>query len=105
MWPCPAGQLAVRNGCEHERASLDRVKVRRGAKNGRYDQVRAPNRQALKGAAILAMPLTEASAKCRSGPPDDDDDDSPDAAINIWGGVIAVTSFGSAIASPETTTA
>jgi hypothetical protein len=51
------------------------------------------------------MPLTEASAKCRSGPPDDDDDDSPDAAINIWGGVIAVTSFGSAIASPETTTA
>jgi hypothetical protein len=69
---------------------------------GRWNEVRAPNRQELDGTAILAMPLSEASAKCRSGPPDDDD--SPDAAINTWAGVIPlVTSFGSPIASPGLT--
>jgi uncharacterized protein len=69
---------------------------------GRWSEVRGPSRQELKGTAILAMPLTEASAKCRSGPPDDDD--SPDAAIDTWAGVIPlVTSFGSPVASPGLT--
>jgi nitroimidazol reductase NimA-like FMN-containing flavoprotein (pyridoxamine 5'-phosphate oxidase superfamily) len=69
---------------------------------GRWSEVRAPSRQELKGTTILAMPLSEASAKVRSGPPDDDD--SPDAAIDTWAGVIPlVSSFGSPIASPGLT--
>lgn len=66
---------------------------------GRWTEVRPPSRQELKGTSILSMPLSEAAAKCRSGPPDDDD--TPDAEIDTWAGVIpVVTSFGAPIASP-----
>jgi nitroimidazol reductase NimA-like FMN-containing flavoprotein (pyridoxamine 5'-phosphate oxidase superfamily) len=66
---------------------------------GRWSEVRAPSRQELKATAILAIPITEASVKRRSGPPDDDD--TPDAALDTWAGVIPlVTSFGTPIASP-----
>jgi nitroimidazol reductase NimA-like FMN-containing flavoprotein (pyridoxamine 5'-phosphate oxidase superfamily) len=66
---------------------------------GRWNEVRGPSTRELKATAILAMPITEASAKRRSGPPDDDD--SPDAAIDTWAGVIPlVTSFGKPIPSP-----
>ena len=35
---------------------------------------------------MLRLPLDEASAKVRVGPPDDGD--SPDAELDIWAGVI-----------------
>ena len=38
------------------------------------------------GAALLALPLAEASVKIRTGPPDDGD--SPDAALPVWAGVL-----------------
>ena len=60
---------------------------------GRWNEVRGPSRKELKATTILAMPIDEASAKIRSGPPDDDD--SADAAIDTWAGVVPiVTSFG-----------
>ena len=66
---------------------------------GRFDEVRPPNAQELKGTTILAMPIEQASAKVRYGPPDDDDSD--DAALNIWAGEIPiVTSFGEPVPSP-----
>jgi len=52
---------------------------------GRWDEVRAPNRQELKGTRVLAMTLDEASAKARTGPPADDDDDY---ALDVWAGTI-----------------
>ncbi len=53
---------------------------------GRWSEVRAPSKKELKATSILAVGLSEASVKVRSGPPDDDD--SPDAAIDTWAGVI-----------------
>jgi hypothetical protein len=66
---------------------------------GRWSEVRRPSRQELNATAILAMPISEASVKRRSGPPDDDE--TADAAIDTWAGVLPlVTSFGAPIASP-----
>jgi uncharacterized protein len=53
---------------------------------GRWSEVRAPSAKELKATAILALEISEASVKVRTGPPDDDD--SPDAAIDTWAGVI-----------------
>lgn len=57
--------------------------------SGRRSEVRAPSAKELRAAAILALDLTEASVKVRSGPPDDDD--SPDAARDTWAGVVPLT--------------
>jgi nitroimidazol reductase NimA-like FMN-containing flavoprotein (pyridoxamine 5'-phosphate oxidase superfamily) len=61
-----------------------------GVLPGRWAEVRPPSRQELKGTAILALTIDEASVKTRSGPPDDDD--SPDAARDTWAGVIPLRS-------------
>jgi uncharacterized protein len=52
---------------------------------GRWAEVREPNEQELKGTTVLALPLTEASAKIRSGPPMDDE---ADLALSVWAGVL-----------------
>ncbi len=52
---------------------------------GRWDEVRRPTRQELKGTRVLALPLTEASAKVRTGPPVDDEDDYD---MDVWAGVV-----------------
>jgi uncharacterized protein len=49
----------------------------------RWAAVRPPNRQELAGTLVLALPLTEASAKMRSGAPVDDE---ADYALSIWAG-------------------
>lgn len=56
---------------------------------GRWDEVRGPNRKELKATQILAIPIDEASAKVRTGPPSDDD--SEDAALDTWAGVLPIT--------------
>jgi nitroimidazol reductase NimA-like FMN-containing flavoprotein (pyridoxamine 5'-phosphate oxidase superfamily) len=50
---------------------------------GRWDDVREPNDQELKGTSVLALPLVEVSAKVRTGPPKDDDEDM---TIPVWAG-------------------
>jgi nitroimidazol reductase NimA-like FMN-containing flavoprotein (pyridoxamine 5'-phosphate oxidase superfamily) len=66
---------------------------------GRWREVRPPNRKELKATTILALPIDEASAKLRFGPPDDDD--SEDAALDTWAGVLPiVTSYGAPEPSP-----
>src|SRR3989440_8210190 len=42
---------------------------------GRWNDVREPNEQELQKTSVLSLPLTEASAKIRTGPPLDDEED------------------------------
>ena len=51
----------------------------------RWAEVRAPNEQELKATLVLALPLSEVSAKVRTGPPLDDEEDY---ALPVWAGVI-----------------
>jgi hypothetical protein len=52
---------------------------------GRAADVRPPNVNELRQTLVLAIPLTEASAKIRTGPPVDDEDDY---RLPIWAGII-----------------
>jgi len=52
---------------------------------GRWKDVREPTEQELKATTVLCLPLAEASAKIRTGPPLDDEDDY---ALPMWAGVI-----------------
>ena len=52
---------------------------------GRWAEVRPITDQELKGTAVLALPIEEASAKVRTGPPLDDADD---LAWPVWAGVV-----------------
>ena len=54
---------------------------------GRWDTVRAPTEQELKATWILSLPLVEASAKVRSGPPEDEPED---VRFPAWAGVVPV---------------
>ena len=54
---------------------------------GRWNEARQPTEQELKATWILWLPLTEASAKVRSGPPEDD---AEDLDFPAWSGVVPV---------------
>ncbi len=56
---------------------------------GSWDYCRPPNRRELAATIVLAMDLTEASLKIRSGPPVDDDEDVE--ADTIWAGTLPLT--------------
>jgi uncharacterized protein len=62
---------------------------------GRWADVRPPTRQELKGTKVLSLPLGEASAKVRSGPPIDDDEDYD---LPVWAGVLPL---GTEVAEPQ----
>jgi uncharacterized protein len=53
--------------------------------SGRWNDIRQPTDQELKATSVLVLPLNEASAKIRTGPPKDDE---PDYALPIWAGVL-----------------
>lgn len=52
---------------------------------GRWNDARQPNEKELKATSILKLPLTEVSAKVRTGGVEDDADDY---ALPVWAGVI-----------------
>jgi nitroimidazol reductase NimA-like FMN-containing flavoprotein (pyridoxamine 5'-phosphate oxidase superfamily) len=52
---------------------------------GRWEDARQPNEKELKATSILRLPLTEVSAKVRSGPPEDD---APDYELPVWAGIV-----------------
>lgn len=52
---------------------------------GRWAEVRPPSASELKATSVLALPITEASAKVRVGPPKDD---AEDMALPVWAGVV-----------------
>jgi hypothetical protein len=52
---------------------------------GRWAEARPPNERELKQTSVLALPIEEASAKIRTGPPGDDEEDY---ALDVWAGVL-----------------
>jgi len=52
---------------------------------GRWADVREPTEQEMRATTVLSVPLVEASAKIRTGPPLDDEQDY---ALPIWAGVV-----------------
>ena len=54
---------------------------------GRWSDIKVPTKQELKATMVLGIPIAEASAKIRSGPPVDDE---PDYALPVWAGVVPV---------------
>jgi nitroimidazol reductase NimA-like FMN-containing flavoprotein (pyridoxamine 5'-phosphate oxidase superfamily) len=55
---------------------------------GRWDDIRPPTAQELKATSVLYLPLDEASAKVRTGPPVDDEEDY---ALDVWAGVVPLS--------------
>lgn len=52
---------------------------------GRLADARPPNEREFRGTLVVSVPLEEASAKIRSGPPVDDEDDY---SLDVWAGVL-----------------
>ncbi len=52
---------------------------------GRWEEVRQPSASELRGTLVLSLPISEASAKVRTGPPLDEDDDY---SLPVWAGVL-----------------
>ncbi|HWJ51211.1 MAG TPA: pyridoxamine 5'-phosphate oxidase family protein [Solirubrobacteraceae bacterium] len=66
---------------------------------GRWAHVRPPSANELKATAVLALPIEQASAKIRTGPPLDDEEDH---ALDAWAGVIPlVTGIGALQPDPR----
>ena len=60
---------------------------------GRWDTLRPMTDQELKATTVLALPIAEASAKIRTGPPIDDEEDY---ALPIWSGVVPLNTVAGA---------
>jgi len=66
---------------------------------GRWKDVREPTDNELRQTTVLCLPLTEASAKVRTGPPIDDEEDY---ALPVWAGVLPLQIVpGEAIKDPR----
>jgi nitroimidazol reductase NimA-like FMN-containing flavoprotein (pyridoxamine 5'-phosphate oxidase superfamily) len=67
---------------------------------GRWDTLRPPTRKELAATSVLAIPLTEASVKVRTGGPKDDN--PADLDSGVWAGVLpARVTFGDPEPDPE----
>ena len=67
---------------------------------GRWADVRKPSEQELRATTVLSLPLTEASAKIRTGPPKDDEEDY---ALPVWAGELPLQMLAAApLADAET---
>jgi nitroimidazol reductase NimA-like FMN-containing flavoprotein (pyridoxamine 5'-phosphate oxidase superfamily) len=60
---------------------------------GRWGEVRPPTAKELKAIQVFALPLNEASAKTRTGPPMDDEEDYQ---LGTWAGVIPLATVAGA---------
>lgn len=67
--------------------------------DGRWEEVRLPNAKEMKATKVIKIPITEASAKIRTGPPNDDQEDYK---LPIWAGVLPIEkSYGKPISDPK----
>jgi hypothetical protein len=55
---------------------------------GRWVQSRPPDRKEIKATSILRLPITEWSAKVRTGGPKDD---ARDLELDVWAGVLPIS--------------
>lgn len=68
---------------------------------GREDDARMPSEREYAQTLLLAIPIEEASAKVRTGPPKDDEDD---LGLPVWAGVLPLATVrGAAEPSPDLT--
>jgi nitroimidazol reductase NimA-like FMN-containing flavoprotein (pyridoxamine 5'-phosphate oxidase superfamily) len=66
---------------------------------GRWDDVRGPTDRELQRTQVLSVPIQEASAKVRAGPPVDDE---ADYELPVWAGVVPLRmAAGSPIGDPR----
>ncbi len=66
---------------------------------GRWKELRPVTKQELKATMVLGMPIEEAAAKVRTGPPVDDEEDY---ALDVWAGVLPLRlEAGPPIADPR----
>jgi len=66
---------------------------------GRWDETRQPSEGEMRATLVLALPLEEASAKVRTGPPVDDEEDY---ALPVWAGVVLLkVTAGAPLADPR----
>lgn len=66
---------------------------------GRWDEVRSPSEQELNATTVACIPITEASAKIRSGPPKDR---AEDYDLAVWAGLLPLSiTAGLAIPDPR----
>ncbi|HEX8846723.1 MAG TPA: pyridoxamine 5'-phosphate oxidase family protein [Pyrinomonadaceae bacterium] len=66
---------------------------------GRWEEARLPNASELRATIVLSLPLDEASAKIRTGPPLDDEEDY---ALSVWAGVLPLNlTPGEAVPDPR----
>ena len=66
---------------------------------GRLPLLRPTTAKELKSTSVVRLPITEASAKVRTGPPIDDDEDYE---LPIWAGVVPVTvTYGAPVTDPN----
>jgi len=66
---------------------------------GRWKEARGPSANELKATLVLSLPLDEASAKVRTGPPEDEDEDY---GLPHWAGVLPLAlAAGNPIADPR----
>jgi uncharacterized protein len=77
------GRAELIDGAVEKEAALRRFVER--VVPGRWDDVRAPTDRELRATSVLRLPLSEASAKVRSGGPVDD---AEDLGLDVWAGVI-----------------
>ena len=66
---------------------------------GRWNEARKPNAKELKATIVLAIEVTDASAKTRTGPPVDEPEDY---GLDVWAGIVPVDQkFGEPVPDPE----
>ncbi len=66
---------------------------------GRLGETRPPNPVELKATLVASVPIREATAKCRTGPPSDDEED---LELPWWAGLVPVrTRFGPPEPAPD----
>jgi uncharacterized protein len=66
---------------------------------GRWQEVRGPSPEELKGTLVLSLPISEASAKVRTGPPLDEEEDY---ALPVWAGILPLkVTAGEPVADPR----
>ena len=82
---------------KHEKAAALDALVERLVP-GRLPYLRAMSDDEVKATSVLRLPITEASAKVRTGHPVDDDDDYE---LPIWAGVLPIeTTYGTPLTDP-----
>lgn len=66
---------------------------------GRSEQARMPTDDELRQTTMLSMPIAEASAKIRTGPPVDD---AADLDLDVWAGIVPISlTRGTPVPSPD----